>query len=114
MNYVQLLISTFIFAGIVHLFAILFKGQGKYEDTYKSLVYGSAPILMFGWIPFFAIIPVLYSLFIEIKGITKLHNVSMGRAAAIVLTPIILISTLIIALYTILYLYISQMLSNVS
>lgn len=114
MKYLQLLILTFVSAGIMHLFAILFKGQGKYEDTYKSLVYGSAPILLFGWIPLFAIIPGIYSLYLEIKGISKLHDVSMGRSAAIVVTPIIIVLFLTVILPVIAYLYISQMFNSIS
>lgn len=37
----------FAFVGLLHLFAKLFGGHGKFADTYKALVYGSTPTFFF-------------------------------------------------------------------
>lgn len=73
------IIATFVFGGIIHLSAKLFKGKGNYLSTFKALVYGSTPAVLFGWIPFVGIIPSIYSLYLEIKGLSRLHQFSFVR-----------------------------------
>ncbi len=90
-SYVFGLVVTFVSAGFIHIIAKLLKTKGAFEDTFKALVYGSTPSLLFSWIPFVSIIPVIYSLYLTIKGFSKLHSVSMGKAALIIFViPLVL------------------------
>lgn len=85
------LISLFIGTAILHAFAKIFGGKGDYSETFKAVVYGATPSLLLGWVPFIGLILVFYSLYLQIKGISMLHQVSMGRAFLIVfLIPIII------------------------
>jgi hypothetical protein len=103
--YTILLISSFIWSSIVHLFAKLFGGNGDYSSTYRALTYSLTPFLILGWIPFLGIIFVLYSLYLSVLGISKLHEVSIIKAVITLSMPIIL--TIILA--GISYVYISSL-----
>jgi hypothetical protein len=103
--YISSLILSFVGAGFIHLFVKLFKGKGDYSNTYKALIYASTPSLLFGWVPWVGIIFGLYSFYLSLKGISKLHEVSMVRAFIMLITPIVVIILAIIAIAGSLYTY---------
>jgi hypothetical protein len=81
------LILSFSFAGVIHLSVKLLKGKGDYSDTYKALIYSETPPYLFGWLPYVGLIFGLYGFYLFLKGISKLHEVSMGRAFVIAILP---------------------------
>lgn len=85
------LLGLFVTSGIVHLFAMLLGGKGKYSTTYKAMAYGDTPSLLLGWIPFAGFIFYLYALYLSIKGVSILHKISMLRAIVAILALIIII-----------------------
>lgn len=89
--YVLSLVGSFIGAGVVHLFVRLLGGKGKYSDTYKAVTYASTPSLLLGWIPFIGAIFGIYSFYLNLKGLSKLHLISMGRVfVAVFVVPMVL------------------------
>lgn len=105
--YIGVLILQFISIGIIHLFTKLLKGRGNFSSTYKAFIYGSTPLLLLGlifwininFIRWANIIVSLYSLYLAIKGISKLHEVSMLRAFVIVFILPLLITMIIGMIY---------------
>jgi hypothetical protein len=106
--YIDSLILSFVVSGFTHLFVKLFKGKGDYSDTYKALIYASTPSLLFGWVPYAGIIFGLYSFYLSLKGISKLHEVSMIRAFIMLIAPIVVIILAIIAIGVVLSTYLVQ------
>ncbi len=95
-TYIFGIIFSFIWAGIVHIFTRIVRGKGKYADSYKAIVYGATPTLLLGWIPFVGFVANLYSLYLQLKGISKLHQISMLRAlVAIVVIPLLIIISIL-------------------
>jgi len=92
------LIMVFIIGGWLHLFVYLLGGRKGYLETVKSLIFGSTPYMLIGWIPLVGIIiGGIWSLILSILGIRELHQISTGRAAgAVILAAIIIV--IIIAL----------------
>jgi hypothetical protein len=103
--YISSLILSFVGAGFIHLFVKLFKGKGAYSNTYKALIYASTPFLLFGWVPWVGVIFGLYSFYLSLKGISKLHEVSMVRAFIMLITSTIVIILATIAIAGALYTY---------
>lgn len=95
-GYIIGLISTFIGAAIIHLSAKLLKGNGNYAASYKAVTYSSTPSLLIGWIPFVGIIAAFYSIYVLIVGISKLHQMSMARAFAVILIPAAIVVAIVI------------------
>lgn len=85
------LILSFIVVGFVHIFVYLLGGKEGFSNTYKAFAYASTPSSLFGWIPFIGIIFSLWSLYLEIKGISMLQKMGMGRALAAIIIPIMVI-----------------------
>ncbi|MEM7815720.1 MAG: Yip1 family protein, partial [Candidatus Aenigmatarchaeota archaeon] len=102
-------IATILGAGLIHIFVYIFGGRKGFHQTYKALMYSTAPSILFGvflmlWVfvlfsspeyILFAIslflIPILWSLIIAIKGVSKLQEISGFRAAMGILTlPLII------------------------
>jgi len=91
-SFILSLFSVFIITGIIHVFAMVFGGKGDYSATFKAMAYGATPSLLFGWLPFVGPIFSIYSLYLQLKGISALHQVSMGRAFLIIfLIPLIIV-----------------------
>ena len=97
-TYIFTLASIFVGAGIVHLFALLFKGKRDFSLTYKALAYGMTPAFVLGWIPVVGPLAGLYSLYLEVKGISSLHEMSMLRALAVVLIALFAIMAMFFAI----------------
>jgi hypothetical protein len=69
---------------IFHGFAKLMRGTGTVHDSFKVAVYSTAPVLLLGWVPFFGLISGLWVGYLYVVGFWKLHDVSMGKAIALV------------------------------
>lgn len=85
------LLLIFAGAAIFHIFVIIFGGRNGYTSTFKAIAYGAVPYNIFSWIPLLGLIFGLWSLYLFIKGISVLHDINMGKAAAAVLLPVIII-----------------------
>lgn len=87
---------NFVIVAIVHVFVYLLGGKAGYGATYRAMSYASTPMYLLNWIPIVGLAGALWSLYLDIKGIAVLQNMSTGRAAAAVLIPLVIL--LIIAL----------------
>ncbi|MCK5474093.1 MAG: YIP1 family protein [Candidatus Aenigmarchaeota archaeon] len=94
---------TFLIGGYYHFFFKMFKGQGKYEGTIRALVYPTA-LLPFSAIPFVNIITGIYSLYISLLGISKIHKISITRALGALIVSAIVLIILLVILAAIIYL----------
>ena len=103
----QSVVGAFINAGIVHLFARLFGGDGTYHQAFKVVAYSQA-----WWVPgaLFVAVPVvgafafsLTIIFVQIVGVGALYGLSRGRAAFSILAPILLIAavSLLLSLFSV-------------
>jgi hypothetical protein len=85
-------IMSLISAALTHIVARLLSGKGDYASTYKAIAYGGTPSGILGWIPVLGLLSVLWSLYLEIRGVSKLHGLNMPRSAlATLLLPTIAI-----------------------
>ncbi len=101
--------------GITFIFAKMLKGQGNLYDTYKALFYAATPSLLLGWIPYVSILGALWTLYLAVKGVSKLHNVSMLRAFGIVIgLPLIIILVIAIILSAFAFAWFSSIFSELS
>jgi hypothetical protein len=107
--YILTVVGTFVIAGFIHLFIRLLGGKGSYSFTYKGIVYASTPSLLLGWIPYVGFIPGIYAFYLELKGLSKLHQIGMGRVfVAIFVVPFLLIFLIALALAGVAYIYITS------
>lgn len=77
-------------AGIVHLCAMLFGAKNGYGATVRALCYAQGPNL-FGIIPCVGFLAWIYGVVLDIFGISSLQETSTGKAAGIVLLPIVFV-----------------------
>jgi len=78
-------------AGIVHLCAMIFgAAKNGYGATVRALCYAQGPAL-FGIIPCVGFLAWIYSVILDILGISSLQETSTGKAAGIVLLPILVV-----------------------
>ncbi len=96
-SWIMLLASTFIFAGLLHIFVKILKGHGKYSETFKASVYANTPYALFFWVPLVGFIFELWGLYLLIKGLAKLHEISMLRALTSVLILIFLLTIVLLS-----------------
>jgi len=69
---------------LFHGFSKVMRGTGTLNDSFKIAVYSTAPVLLLGWVPFFGLISGLWVGYLYVVGFWKLHDVSMGKAIALV------------------------------
>jgi hypothetical protein len=115
--YFFIILGFFVQAAILHLFVKLLGGKKSYSETYKASVYSYTPMMLFGYIgPFLSImwfyrffigmkpglfgyillatvwvVFMLWSLYILVIGLSKLHEMTKKRAFVVVALFIILV-----------------------
>jgi hypothetical protein len=110
--YFAALMGSFIQAAIIHLFVHLLKGGKDFTQTYKALMYSEAPMLL-PWlalpllfinalicvlvIALMFFITALWQLVLNVKGLSRLHSISTGKALAAILLPALIIVGVIVA-----------------
>ncbi len=76
------LIAAQGFSLLTHVWVNVLGGKKELGQTIKSVMYGSTPLLVLGWIPFLGIAFIIWSIKVSIIGIRELHEVSTKRAVA--------------------------------
>ena len=88
-------IGTLVFGAWLHLWVYVFGGRQGIWQTIKTVMYGSTPSLLLGWIPFIGFVFTLWSLILGILGTGELQEISSLKAilavALAVMIPFILI-----------------------
>jgi hypothetical protein len=96
-------IITLVFGAWLHLWVYVLGGRKGIMQSIKSVIYGSTPRLLLGWIPFIGIIFLIWSLILWVLGVRDLQEMSTGKAilavAIAVIIPLIVI--LLLAAYLI-------------
>lgn len=69
-------IFLFLSSGILHLIVKIFGGKGNYAGTFKSVVYGMTPSVLFFFIPGMQI----WSFVLHVIGISVYHELPKSRA----------------------------------
>jgi len=93
---------SFLLAGILHVWVLIFGGKGDYTKTYQLFVYTRTPSLILGWIPFLGSFVWIYGLVLLIIGTQKVHSVSRLKAILMYLIPVLVIIILYIVFFFVL------------
>jgi hypothetical protein len=83
-------ICTLVFAAWLHLWVYVVGGRKGIMLTVNTVIYGSTPLLLLGWIPFLGIIFTLWSLVLGVLGIRELQEISTGKAIFAVAIAVII------------------------
>jgi len=90
------LFLSFIIAGILHVWILIFGGKEDYAKTYQLWIYSITPGLALGWIPFVAFFAWIYNLFLLILGTQKVHGISRSKEILMYVLPLVLIAIFMI------------------
>lgn len=74
----------------LHLWAYLFGAKKGVAQTIKIVAYANTPGYYLGWIPLINIVAGIWTIVLEVIGLTKLQKLSTGRAVGAVLIAIII------------------------
>lgn len=94
------LVGIFVGGAWLHLWVYVFGGRKGYLQTVKSLMYGSTPAMLLGWIPVVSIIGAIWAFVLQILGIRELHGMTTGQAVLSVLIAIIIPIIVLILLFS--------------
>jgi hypothetical protein len=76
-------IAAFILgSALTHLTVKLLGGKGGFSETFKPVVYGSTPAILFGWIPMVQVLFFVYSFYLVAKGLSRMHLITGISAMA--------------------------------
>jgi hypothetical protein len=78
-------VAKFPILGLIyHVFAKLLRGKGSLLESFKVGIYATAPMMLFGWIPFFGLISGLWTGYIYVIAFHGLHDTALGPTIALV------------------------------
>jgi len=79
---------SFVWAGILHVWILIFGGKADYTKTYQLMVYAKTPKMLFGWFPFISSVIWIYDLILLIIGTEKVHDISRLRSILMYVIPV--------------------------
>jgi len=86
------LVAIYVFAGIVHLFLLVFRGAGRGFDATLTAVGYAAGLFLFQVLPLCGgLIAIVWALVAAIAGIGETQRCGSGKAAAATLAPFALV-----------------------
>lgn len=91
------LVALFAYTGVTLILVKVFKGKGGYAESFKVVAYSLTPYNIISIVPFVGGLSLFYSFFLMVLGVRKLHNLSTGKAVAVVLLPIFALLALFVA-----------------
>ena len=98
LGYGSSLLLSFVTAGILHVWILIFGGKENYSKTYQLYVYSSTPKWALSWIPFVGFLTSIYSLVLLIIGTHKVHNISKMKSALMYIIPRVLMGLFFVAM----------------
>ena len=98
---VAVVIGSFIGAGILHLCLMIVGGANRpFETTFRVLTYASGATSLFGVVPLCGgAVAGIWALVAEVIGLSRAHQIGVGRAVIAVLIPIVVICGCLGALF---------------
>jgi hypothetical protein len=109
---IMMIIVQFVFVFIIgawlHLFVYFLGGRKGYLQTLKSVIFGSTPAMLIGWIPLIGMLAGIWSIALEILGIRELQEMTTGKAALAVILAILVIVIIIIAIAALFFIAYSE------
>jgi hypothetical protein len=99
---------SFVAAGILHVWIIIFGGKSSYEKTYQLYVYQNVPSFLFGWLPYVGYGAYIYSLILLIIGTPQVHKqISLKKSILMYLIPLAVFLLFVLFFFGIVFLLIS-------
>lgn len=80
--------GIFVWAGILHLWILIFGGKKNYVKTFELAVYSGTPALLFGWIPLISFFASIWSLVLLIIGTRQIHGIERTKSILMYLIPL--------------------------
>ncbi len=87
---VLFVLLSFIGAAITHIFVLLFGGKGGYTDTFNVFTYSALPSTILTFVPVVGLFSGFYSLYLQVVGLSEVHEMGRGKATLVVVIPIVL------------------------
>jgi hypothetical protein len=78
---------SFVGAGILHVWCLIFDCKGDYTKTYQLAVYSRTPYFLFGWIPIVKYFVGIWGLVLLIIGTIKIHKIKRRTAILMYVIP---------------------------
>jgi len=97
--FVLVIIFNFIWAGILHVWILIFGGKKGYKQTYQLSIYSSIPTYLLGWFPLIGLFASVYSVYLLIIGTQEVHGISKMKSILMYVIPIAVFALLIIIFY---------------
>jgi hypothetical protein len=94
-------LGSLVMVGILHLFARLMKGEGRFLDYYQTVGVGSL-VTWGGALPFVGMLFSLWMIPVLVVITSRVHNLGAGKSVAVVLLPLVVMVILAIALISML------------
>lgn len=84
------IVGSIIWALWLHLWAYLLGARKGIDQTFKSVFYGITPNYFLAWIPLINILVAIWTFVLTGMGLKRLHGITTGKAAAIIIISIII------------------------
>lgn len=90
--YVFMIVIGFISAKTLEFTIRILGGEGNYHATYKALVYGWTPVMLFSWVPYVGGLAFFWGIYLQSKALARYQKMSVSKAFFyLFLAPLILI-----------------------
>lgn len=93
------LLASFVAAAVLHVWILLFGGQGVYAKTFQLYAYCKTPSLLLSWIPLASSLVWIYEMILLIIGTQITHGISKKKAIVMYIIPLIIVLVIYVLLF---------------
>ena len=98
LGYLFGVIGSFVMAGVLHVWVMIFGGKEQYARTYQLYAYSKIPSLLLSWIPGIGLFAWIYTLALLIIGTQEIHKIPKRTAILMYLVPVAIFIVFILLL----------------
>ncbi len=92
---VSVLVFNFAMAGLLHVILLIFRGKGKYSETYQLLMYSNTVSGLFGWIPYAGFLASIWSFALIAIGAEKTRKISRAKGVFVAILYFIVLAVVV-------------------
>lgn len=90
-SYIVALAMSFIWAGALKVWLMLFKVDSTFAEAYRVTIYSRAPNYLLSWFPFVNAVVWFYSLYLMILALKSQYSLSPKKSMVIIASSVILL-----------------------
>lgn len=111
LSYIGAIIGAIVAGLWLHLWAYIMGARKNLEQTMKTVLYSSTPMLVLGWIPVINLLMILWDLILQVIGLKRLQGLTVEKSILAVVLAVLVPIIVVVALASVAFMAMMPMIA---